>query len=154
GSGLDFAAVGMGVAVGDVNNDGYPDIYLSSYGGGRLLLNRRDATFLDITLSAGIENAPWGASCNFVDYDRDGGLDLVVVNYVDYHPSQRCIEPSGRPDYCNPKLLRGTPARLYHNETGLLEKFRETTPTDDRDHGVTFRDVSLESQLALKPGPG
>jgi hypothetical protein len=153
-SGLDFSAVGMGVAVGDVNNDGYPDLFVTNYGGDRLFQNCRDGTFRDITSSAGIDNAAWGTSCSFVDYDRDGWLDLVVVNYVDYHPSQRCVEPNGRADYCNPKLLPGTPARLYHNETELPSSSRAAARGDNRHPPVRFRDASLDSQIALKPGAG
>jgi len=154
GSGLDFAAVGMGVAVGDVNNDGYPDVYVTNYGSDRLFLNQRgNGTFVDTTAAAGIDNARWGTSCAFVDYDRDGWLDLFVVNYVDYHAPQRCVEPNGRPDYCNPKLFRGTPAKLYRNETGR----RAAGGSADRDDSgsvVRFRDVSLESQIAREAGPG
>ena len=157
GSGLEIAAIGMGVAVGDVNNDGYPDVYVTNYGGDRLFLNHGgDGTFVDITESAGIDNTRWGASCSFVDYDRDGWLDVVVVNYVDYHPPFRCVEPNGSADYCNPKRVHGTPAKLYRNETG-----RPTVASDDNDapvvrpaRSVQFRDVSLESEVGLQLGPG
>jgi hypothetical protein len=157
GSGLAVSGVGMGVAVGDVNNDGYPDLYLTNYGSDRLFLNRGgDGTFVDITASAGIDNSGWGTSCSFVDYDRDGWLDLVVVNYVNYHPSQSCVEPNGRPDYCNPKLLRGRPAKLYHNETGqhLRAAAEIGGPVATGTPHVRFRDVSLDSQIAMQSGPG
>ena len=155
GSGLDVAAVGMGVAVGDVNNDGYPDVYVTNYGPDRLFLNQAGGgTFVDITSLAGIDNARWGTSCSFVDYDRDGWLDLFVVNYVDYHPSQRCVEPNGRPDYCNPKLFRGTPSKLYHNESGVRAGADAANRGDAAPPPVRFRDVSLAAQVALKSGPG
>jgi hypothetical protein len=153
GSRLDVAEIGMGVAIGDVNNDGFPDLYLTNYGPDRLFLNHGgDGTFIDVTAGAGLDNARWGTSCSFVDYDRDGWLDLVVVNYVDYHPTQRCVEPNGRPDYCNPKLFHGTAARLYHNETGADPAHQGTAASAIR--SVRFRDTGLDSQLALKAGPG
>src|SRR5205085_1992659 len=82
GSGLDVAGHGMGVAVGDFDNDGWVDVYVSQYGGGRLFRNRgkgadgRWLGFEEVTRSAGVEQPRWGTSCCFVDYDRDGWLDL------------------------------------------------------------------------------
>ena len=157
GSGLDIAAIGMGVAVGDVDNDGYPDVYITNYGGDRLFVNHGgDGTFVDITKSAGIDNTRWGASCSFVDYDRDGWLDLVVVNYVDYRAPYHCVEPNGAADYCNPKLFYGTPAKLYRNETGRPAFVDDARAVPDArlPAPIRFRDVSLESQIALLPGPG
>src|SRR5436305_4008161 len=87
GSGLDFAGHGMGVAVGDVNNDGRPDVLVTEYGGARLFLNNGNGTFTDVTRQAGLENPFWAASACFFDYDRDGWLDLIVANYVDYDPT-------------------------------------------------------------------
>jgi hypothetical protein len=148
GSGLDVTDVGIGVSVGDVNNDGFPDIYLSCYGPDRLFLNRRDGTFADVTLSAGIDNLLWGTSCAFVDFDRDGWLDLFVANYVNYYPTRYCADPGGGQEFCHPKAFVGTPHKLYRNETGTL--------TENQRNGgeVRFRDVSLSSGIARKPGPG
>jgi enediyne biosynthesis protein E4 len=161
----------MGVAVGDVNNDGFPDIYVSCYGGDRLFLNQRDGSFLDITEAAGIENQHWGASAVFVDFDRDGWLDLFVTNYVDYDPGQPCLA-GGRQDFCNPAVFPGTPDRLYRNISGRLnesssvesrvaddlsEKEADTanlTETSAQVEQVKFEDVSLSSGIARKLGPG
>jgi hypothetical protein len=115
GSGLDIAGHGMGVAVGDVDNDGWVDVYVSQYGGGRLFRNRGGGRFEEATKTAGVAERSWGCSCAFVDYDRDGWLDLVVVNYVDYDPSRSCPQSDGKPDYCHPSAFPGSTARLFHN---------------------------------------
>src|ERR1700688_4916441 len=86
GSGLGIAGHNMGVAIGDVNNDGRPDVLITQYGGVKLLLNRGNGSFDDVTEQAGLRNPQWGVSASFFDFDRDGWLDLVVVNYVDYDP--------------------------------------------------------------------
>src|SRR5205085_2561415 len=73
---------GIGCAVGDFDNDGDPDLYLTCYGQDRLYANRGDGSFADVTLQAGINCPEWGTCAAFFDYDRDGWLDLVVVNYT------------------------------------------------------------------------
>ena len=115
GSGLDFAGHGMGVAVGDVNNDGWPDVLVTEYGCTRLLVNNGNGTFSDVTRAAGLDNGLWAASACFFDYDRDGWLDLVVVNYVDNDPSRPCTDGAGQRDYCNPGAFPGTVPKLFHN---------------------------------------
>src|SRR5947208_1853895 len=119
GSGLDVAGYGMGVAVGDVNNDGFPDVLVTEYSGLRLFLNNGNGTFTDITKEAGLESVLWGTSACFFDYDRDGWLDLVVVNYLDYSPSRPCGD-AGKHDYCHPNAFGGAVTKLYHNRS--LEK--------------------------------
>jgi hypothetical protein len=149
GSGLDISGQGMGVAVGDFDNDGFVDVYVSQYGGGRLFRNRgkgpdgRWLGFEEVTHSAGVAQPRWGTSCAFCDYDRDGWLDLVVVNYVDYDPSLPCGEPSGRPDFCHPSLFRGTATRLFRN--------RGRGPNG---RWLGFEDVTVRAGLAARPGPG
>src|SRR3984893_13861041 len=86
GTGLDVARYNMGVAIGDVNNDGFPDVLVTQYGGIKLFLNNGNGTFTDVTQEAGLSNPLWATSAAFVDYDRDGWLDLVVVNYLLYDP--------------------------------------------------------------------
>src|SRR5579884_2707644 len=108
GSGLDIAGYNMGVAIGDVNNDGRPDVLVNGYKGIRLFRNNGNGTFTDITRESGLEDPLWSMSASFVDYDRDGWLDLVVVNYIDYDPSRRCDDSSGRRDYCGPNIFHGT----------------------------------------------
>jgi hypothetical protein len=150
----DHEPYGMGVAVGDVNNDGWPDLYVSKYGSDRLFLNRQ-RRFEDITEAAGIDNRRWGTSACFVDYDRDGWLDLFVVNYVDYFPSHRCVQPNGQIDYCHPGQFTDAPAKVYRNVTG--EGAGQESGVRNQQSGagaVRFRDVSLEAGIDAKPGPG
>ena len=144
-SGLDDDEYGMGVAVGDINNDGFPDVYVTNYGPDHLYLNQGDGTFRNITKEAGIENLRWSASACFVDYDRDGWLDLYVTNYVDYFPSVTCKARDGRPDYCSPSAFEGTYDVLFHNTT----KQRA-----DGQGLVTFEDVSASSGIARRRGSG
>jgi enediyne biosynthesis protein E4 len=143
GSGLDFAGHNMGVAIGDVNNDGHPDVLVTQYGGIRLLLNNGDGkTFTDVTKQAGLSNPAWGMSAAFLDYDRDGWLDLIVVNYVDYDPTWPCTTRSGERQYCSPLTFPGRVAKL----------FRNLGPA--KDGVVRFEDVTVAAGLAKLPGPG
>lgn len=140
GSGLDFSESCMGVAIGDVNNDGKPDVLITLDNGIRLFLNLGGMKFKDISQEAGVTSRGWATSACFFDYDRDGRLDLVVVHGVDFDPSWPCIEPDGNRGYCSPNVFPGTLTRLFHNES---------TPTKTR-----FRDVTLDSGLGKLPGPG
>jgi enediyne biosynthesis protein E4 len=151
GSGLDVAGYGMGAAVGDVNNDGRPDVLVTEYGRLRLFLNNGDGTFTDVTKEAGLGSVAWGTSACFFDYDRDGWLDLVVVNYLDYSPSRPCGD-ARKPDYCHPNAFGGTVARLYHN-LGPLQGKNEGRGAKAA-APVRFEDVTLKSGLGRLPGPG
>ena len=142
GSGLDIAGYNMGVAVGDINNDGLPDVLVTQYGGVRLFLNLGDGKFRDVTKEAGLDNLTWGTSAAFFDYDRDGWLDLVVVNYLDYDPTFPCSGPQGKADYCAPKTFHGPSRRLFHNLGRQAER-----------PAVCFEDVTESSGLAGCPAP-
>jgi hypothetical protein len=107
GSGLDLPGRGMGVAVGDVDNDGKPDVFITEYDRVRLFHNRGGGKFSEITREAGLDNPHWGMSAAFFDYDRDGWLDLIVVNYVDYSFSMKCPDAQGKPGYCGPSGFPG-----------------------------------------------
>jgi hypothetical protein len=145
GSGLDVDGYGMGVAVGDVNNDGWPDVLITDYGRIRLFLNNGNGTFTDVTKEAGLDNPRWGTSAAFFDYDRDGWLDLVVVNYLEYDPARRCIDNAGRADFCNPSGFSGVATRLYRN----LGR-SPGAPANV----VRFEDVTSRSGLGAVKGPG
>jgi hypothetical protein len=149
GSGLDVAGWNMGVAVGDVNNDGLPDVLVTQYGGVRLFLNEGGGRFTDVTKEAGLDGVRgWATSASFVDYDRDGWLDLFVARYVDYDPSKRCANAAGVHDYCAPKAFIGTPSLLFHNVG------RSGDAPAGQAAPVKFKDVSLESNIGRTPGPG
>jgi hypothetical protein len=148
GSGLDIAGWNTGVAVGDINNDGLPDVVVTQYGGIKLFLNLGGGHFEDVTAEAGLYNPVWGASAAFFDYDRDGRLDLVVVNYLDYDPNQDCPSPQGTKEFCGPSNFRGTTSRLYRN-TGPRDPTAAKGPAR-----VSFEDVSLASGIGSLPGPG
>src|SRR6266704_610427 len=115
GSGLDFDGYNVGVAIGDVDNDGRPDVLITQFIGARLLHNEGGGKFRDITAEAGIANPHWGASATFVDYDRDGRLDLIIVNYLDYDKSWPCNGTDNAREFCGPKTFPGTIPRLFHN---------------------------------------
>jgi len=153
-AGLGDPSYGVGVAVGDVNNDGYPDVYVTNYGPDRLFLNRGNGTFEDVTERAGIHHVRWSTSAAFFDFDRDGWLDLFVTNYVDYQPFQPCFTGTGRPDYCNPAVFPRTPDTLYHNLTGRLAAAQSSAAREKRQDSVRFADVSLKSGIAEKMGAG
>lgn len=117
-AGLGRTAWGMGAAVGDYDNDGDPDLYVTAFGNNVLYRNNGDGTFTDVTARAGVDDPRWTTGAAFVDYDADGDLDLVVVAYVDFTEAgnKPCYEPAGQRDYCLPAEFRPLPARLFRNE--------------------------------------
>jgi hypothetical protein len=122
-AGLTLTGWAFGVTVGDYNNDGYEDLFVTYWGQNVLYRNNGDGTFTDVTREAGLANAPrWSTGCTWIDYDRDGRLDLFVSHYLVFDP--KVIPPAGRDPNCNWKGIpvncgpRGLPAEshsLYHN---------------------------------------
>ena len=117
-AGVGYTGVGMGVATGDYDNDGFLDLYVTNVGHNVLYHNNGDGTFTDVTRDAGVDDERWSTSATFLDYDVDGLLDLFVGNYVDFSAlsNKRCFAPTGEPDYCTPMAYKAVPSRLFHNE--------------------------------------
>jgi len=117
GSGLDIEIHGMGVAVGDYDNDGKDDVYLTALDGDHLFHNEGGGHFRDVTKEAAIGNNAFGSSAAWLDYDRDGRLDLFVGNYVQWTPQGDlwCSLDGSAKSYCTPESYKGSAPRLYHN---------------------------------------
>jgi len=115
-SGLGDRGYGMGVAIGDVDADGDPDLYLTNLGPDRLFRNAGDASFTDGTRAAGLGATGWCCSATFLDYDADGDLDLFVTRYVEFDRSNECHDKLGRRDFCSPKSFPPMSDLLYRNE--------------------------------------
>jgi hypothetical protein len=141
-AGLGLDGHNMGVATGDVNNDGLTDVLVTQVGGLKLFINRGDGRFRDATKESGLDCPSWGTSAAFFDFDRDGWLDLVVACYVDYDRAHPCGPSSGQRDYCHPSEFRGTAARLFRNAGRAAGD------------AARFHDVTVAAGLAKVPGPG
>jgi hypothetical protein len=126
---------GMGVAVGDYDNDGYPDLYVTSYGKNILYHNNGDGTFTDVTAKAGVAAGGWSVSAGFFDYDNDGKLDLFVTRYMEWDTKHSKNCGGNYHTYCPPEEFPATTSILYHNNGD-----------------GTFTDVSQRSGIASKKG--
>jgi hypothetical protein len=143
GSGLDVAGLYTGVAVGDVDNDGWPDVVLTECRGVKLFRNSGAGRFEDVTSSSGLANPWWGTSCGFLDFDRDGWLDLVVVNYVDLDPTRVCYSSDGQRDFCGPLEYPGSPTLLFRNVSAGSEPLQ-----------LKFEDITESSGIGSLRGRG
>ena len=136
---VEGSGYGMGVAVGDYNNDGFPDLYLTNYRSSLLYRNKGDGTFSETAEAAGVNNSAWGTSAAFFDYDNDGWLDLYVANYLDFRLENNtyCGVRSKYRSYCHPDEFDGVPDVLYRNNAD-----------------GTFTDVSKSAGIADPAGKG
>ena len=117
GSGLDFEGYSLGIAVGDYDNDGREDVYITALDGDHLFHNEGAGHFRDVTIEAGIHNASFGTSAAWLDYDLDGKLDLFVANYVQWTPQGDlwCSMDGSTKSYCTPESYKGNSSKLYRN---------------------------------------
>ena len=137
-SGISATEYGMGAAVGDYNNDGCADLYVTALGRNQLFRNNCDGTFIEVAARAGVNDSGWSVSAAFLDFDRDGWLDLYVGHYLNWDPKANtpCFGSSGKRAYCAPRVYSAQPSRLYHN---------------NRDG--TFADATAVAGLAVQFGP-
>jgi enediyne biosynthesis protein E4 len=126
-AGLGVEMYGMGAAVGDYDNDGWDDIYITALGEAHLFHNEHNGTFKDVTKTAGVDNTGFGASAAWFDYDKDGKLDLFVTNYVKWSEKTDiyCTLDGHHKSYCTPEAYKGDTCRLFHNLGN--GRFEETT---------------------------
>jgi hypothetical protein len=136
-AGIANSMLGMGLAVGDYDNDGWPDLYITGYGASKLYRNSGKGTFTDVTGQSGVNNRLWGTSAAFFDYDNDGYLDLFVCNYLTYDEKNLpCTFYDNKP-YCSISKFKGSVSRLFHNNGD-----------------GTFADVSEKARIANPIGKG
>lgn len=137
-TGASQSLYGMGVAAGDIDNDGFTDLYVTGFGGNTLYRNKGDGTFADVTAKAGVAGAGWGSSAGFFDYDNDGHLDLFVGRYLDwtFEGNRFCgIPKQGGRAYCHPDNFKPITNLLYRNNGN-----------------GTFTDVSVKAGIANPNG--
>jgi len=117
-AGLGVEMYGMGCAIGDYDNDGYPDIYITTVGANHLFYNLRNGKFSDVTAKAGVSNPGFSTSAVWIDYDNDGKLDLFVSHYVEWsvEKDQYCSLDGKKKSYCTPQAYKGQSSTLFHNE--------------------------------------
>jgi hypothetical protein len=156
---------GFGVAIGDYNNDGWPDIYVSNFGRNRLYRNNHDGTFTDVAEAVGVQLGNWSTGATFGDYDGDGRLDLFVAGYVHYDLNHPPVAGSsavafascafrGVPVMCGPRGLRGEPDHLFHNNgdgtfTDVSAKAGVSDPNRYYGLGAVFADVNNDGRVDL-----
>src|SRR6202166_4370558 len=153
-AGLQGVGYGMGVAVGDYDNDGYEDLFVTAYGGNRLYHNNGNGTFTDITEVAGVGGSGWSSSAAWVDLDNDGLLDLVVVRYVTWDFSDiRCgPPPPGLRVYCHPDAFPPINLLAYHNDgnghfTEVAQKIGRSKPA--KGLGIALADYDRDGRIDI-----
>lgn len=143
-AGVGDIGYGVGCAAADINNDGYPEIYVTNYGPNRLYYNNGDGTFTDGTQKAGVGDERWGTSCAFLDYDLDGDVDLYVVNYMEFAIAEnRWWETRGVRTYCSPTdQIAGS---HFVSESDVLYRNNGNNTFTDitQDAGISHRALGL-----------
>jgi hypothetical protein len=155
-AGLEGVAFGMGVAVGDYDADGYPDIYVTAYGHNALYHNNGDGTFTDVTEKAGLADPNWSTSAVWFDYDNDGRLDLFVCSFVEYGSGNKYLcgnNKIGKHFYCVPRIFNGRASKLYHNNgDGTFTEVGHATEIGrklGKSHGVVATDINNDGWMDL-----
>jgi hypothetical protein len=153
-AGLEGVGYGMGVAVGDYDNDGYEDLYVTAYGGNKLYHNNGDGTFTDVTEKAGVGGSGWSTSAAWVDLDGDGLLDLVVLRYLNWDFDDIwCGEhKEGHRAYCHPDYFKPVAPLVYHNDgnghfTAVSEKIGLAKP--GKGLGIAIADYDRDGHIDL-----
>ena len=153
-AGLQGEGYGMGVAVGDYDNDGYEDLYVTGFGGNHLYHNNGNGTFTDVTAKAGVGGSGWSTSAAWIDLDGDGYLDLVVLRYLDWDFADVwCGEHrEGYRAYCHPENFKAVPPLVYHNNgdgtfTEVAAKLGLAKPA--KGLGVAFEDYDKDGHVDL-----
>ena len=155
-AGVGGGTFGMGVAVGDFDNDGWPDLFVTSYGKCILYKNNRNGSFSDVTASAGVATPGWTTSAVWFDYDNDGKLDLFVCSFVDYSPEHRLAcgnNALGKYFYCIPRPFLPTVSFLYHNNgNGTFTEVGKNSiigKTKGKGLGVVATDINNDGRMDL-----
>ncbi len=153
-AGLQGKGYGMGVAVGDYDNDGFDDLYVTAYGGNRLYHNNGNGTFSDITDKAGVAGGGWSTSAAWIDLDNDGLLDLVVLRYLEWDfDDVWCGEhKEGYRAYCHPDYFKPIPPLVYHNDgnghfTEVSQKIGLSKP--GKALGIAFADYDRDGHTDI-----
>ena len=153
-AGLQGVGYGMGVAVGDYDNDGYEDLYVTAYGGNKLYHNNGDGTFTDVTEKAGVGGSGWSTSAAWVDLDNHGLLDLVVLRYLqwDFDDIWCGEHREGYRAYCHPDYFRAIAPLVYHNDgkghfAEIAQRVGLALP--GKGLGITFADYDRDGHLDL-----
>ncbi|HEX4650476.1 MAG TPA: CRTAC1 family protein [Granulicella sp.] len=153
-AGVAGGGYGMGVAVGDYNSDGFPDLYVTQFGRNILYRNNGDGTFTDVTEKAGVAAAGWSSSAVWFDYDNDGRLDLFVCQFAEFDASLGCgTDDAGVRHYCIPRIFKPRPSWLFHNNgDGTFTDVSEATGIAahlGKAWGVVAADLNNDGRMDL-----